>query len=63
MATDPQTTYWAGFINGKLHWESIDDGFGGWGVGYAKSPRIFKSRMAARKQFEDVREVKIVELK
>lgn len=63
MSDKAVTTFWAGYIAGKLHCEDIDDGFGGWGQGWTKSPRLFTTRAEARKQFEDVRKVKIVEVR
>lgn len=56
-------TYWARFIADKIHLTIVDDGWGGYGEATRKSPALFCNKGMARKQFEDVRKVEIVEVK
>lgn len=55
--------FWAGFTDGKLHVRIVDSGFGGWGDSFTEQPAIFKKRDDARKEYEDVREVEIKEVR
>lgn len=55
--------YWAGFVGGKLDTLQSDTGFGGWGNNFHPMPAIFTSRDQARRQYQDVREVQITEVK
>lgn len=57
-------TAWAGFSDGHLVWFEVDDGWGGFGTGRRRyEPQIFRTRKEAREQFQDVRKVRIVEVK
>lgn len=56
-------TFWAGFSDGKICLSDIDDGWGGFVGPHRKSPMIFSSKKAARKQFQDVRKIKITVVK
>jgi hypothetical protein len=49
--------YWAGFVNGRLQVDTIDDGWGGKNM--RRTPALFTSRREARRQFHDVRRVEI----
>lgn len=52
---------WAGFTSGKLMWEQVDDGWGGYkGHGTVVHPCVYLSRKEARKRFQDVRKVRII---
>lgn len=50
-------TLYGGFVDGKLDWNELDDGFGG--TNWRKVPALFRTRQEARCQYEDVRRVKI----
>lgn len=50
-------TLWGGFCDDKLDMRDIDDHFGGQNTHAA--PSIFTSRKEARRQYEDVRKIKI----
>jgi len=56
---------WGGFCDGKLDLRDMDTGFGGFGSGDGRRtiPAIFTSRKAARQEYEDVRPIKIMELR
>lgn len=56
------TTFWAGYSDGEIATGLVDTGFGGSGCTFATLPMLFKSKKAARLQFEDVRQVQIVEV-
>jgi len=51
--------FWAGFSDNRLDVREIDDGFGGWGEGKRKSPMLFTSYSAARREYRDVRKVAV----
>ena len=51
---------YGGFVDGKLDWLEVDDGFGG--HNWRKTPALFKRREEARCQYEDVRPVDLKEL-
>ena len=48
---------YGGFIDGKLDWLEIDDGFGG--TNWRKVPALFLRRQEARVQYQDVRRCEI----
>ena len=50
---------YGGFSDGKLHWQEIDDGWGG--TNWRKTPALFKTRQEARVQYRDVRKIEIKE--
>lgn len=52
---------WGGFVNGRLSFTTIDDGFGGWGVTRRPSPALFTSKPAALREYTDVRPVELCE--
>jgi hypothetical protein len=54
---------WGGFVDGRLNWHLADTGLGGWGVTYRQMPAMFRTRREARKEYQDVRRVKITEVK
>lgn len=62
--SNPQTTkiYWAGFSEGKLYEEAVNDMWGNEET-FHLAPSLFKIKAEAKKRFEDVRKVKIVEVK
>ncbi len=51
-------TFWAGFVNGNLGQQRVDDGFGGSNARIA--PALFYTRREARTQYDDVRKVLVV---
>lgn len=51
---------WAGYLDGKLHWDIVDDFFGGKNI--TKRPAIFTNKRHAKKQYHDVRRVEITEV-
>lgn len=50
-------TLWGGFVDERLHFDEIDDGFGG--SNKRLSPALFLTKKEALKQYQDVRKVKI----
>lgn len=58
-----QKIFWAGYSDGKLMLDDVDTGFGGFGENTTKMPAIFLTRAAARREYHDVRKVKVVEIK
>lgn len=55
-----EKTFWAGYVDGKpMVWDFND----GYGAKDARGPAIYDTKAEARKRFEDVRRVKIVEVK
>ena len=48
---------WGGFVDGCLHWQTVDDGFGGEHNRLAAA--LFITRKEAREQYQDVRRVEI----
>lgn len=52
-------TVWGGFVNGRLAWQTVDDGWGG--AHQRRIPALFKHRVDARAQYQDVRKVTIME--
>jgi len=63
MSDKTVTTFWAGFSDGKVSSELIDDGWGGFGKDTRIAIPLFTSRKVARSRYQDVRKVKIVEVK
>lgn len=57
-----QKTYWAGFSGDKPFEHSVDDFWGGKPSMHI-APYLFVKKSEAQKRFEDVRKVKIVEVK
>jgi hypothetical protein len=51
--------YWAGFVGDRLDTREVDTGFGGWGDHRVRSPAIFTSKEAARKEYQDVRKIEV----
>lgn len=64
MATN-KNKLWAGFTEGKLDLRDMDTGWGGFGSGDGMRviPAIFTTKKAARQEYEDVRPVKIMEVR
>ena len=58
-----ESFYWAGFSEGELHYLDADTGFGGYGEGTTQAPALFLWKKDAKAQYEDVRKVRIVEVK
>lgn len=54
-------TFWAGFSGGKLFIDTIDDAWTN--RHHRKSPFLFTTRKQAREQFQDVRRVRVSEVK
>ena len=54
---------WGGFVNDRLHLRNIDTGHGGWGDHLTDAPAIFRRKMDARAEYQDVRRVEIREVK
>jgi len=56
---------WAGFRDGRLHLDTMDTGWGGFGSGdgMRKVPALYTSRREAREQYRDVRQIEIRELR
>ena len=58
---DPRPiTAWGGFSEGKLHWDNVDDGWGGYGVRLSLRPAIFRTRKEAKAKYQDVRKITII---
>lgn len=56
--------YWAGYSDGKIVLSSHDDGFGGFCVGsIRRTPELFMTKEAAKKQYGDVRKVRIIQVR
>jgi hypothetical protein len=50
--------YWGGFVDDKLNIRKVNDGFGG--ENFRSCPAVFTSRKEARRQYNDVRKLKIL---
>lgn len=48
---------YGGFVDDKLDWLQVDDGFGGYN--WRSTPALFRTRQEARVQYEDVRRLEI----
>lgn len=59
MAEHVPTIMWGGFTDDKLDVRKTDSGFGGWGNNFPEQPAIFMSRKDARREYEDVRPLRI----
>ena len=53
---------WGGFTSDKLHADLVDMGFGGFGQSKQASLAVFLTRAEAKKQYQDVRKIEIVEV-
>lgn len=53
---------WAGFSDGKLHAQLVDNGWGGFGNEKHPGLAIFLTRAEAKKQYRDVRKIEIIEV-
>lgn len=51
---------WAGFQAGQLDYQHVDDGWGG--SNHRWAPALFRNRNDARRQYQDVRKVRVTEL-
>lgn len=59
MSKTDTPTYWAGFCDGKLNMRDISNSV----PETVRMPAIYKTRKQARERYQDVRMVKIVEVK
>ena len=48
---------YGGFVDDKLDWLQVDDGFGG--NSWRATPALFRTRQEARVQYQDVRRLEI----
>jgi len=52
---------WGGFVDGKLDFRTMDTGLGGYGGAKGKKEvaAVFRHRISARQEYQDVRRVEI----